>query len=1148
MSTPFDVCAVPLTGIHAIEASAGSGKTHALIGLFLRGLLECGHEVDGVVAVTFTDAATEQLAERVVRRLDAARRWFDDARGAGDDADLFANIIARVGDRRQVRARLGAALASLDRLRISTLHGYARQALADGAWRAGDLRYTVPVDGARARGEAARDCLRRWDSEDPNYALRLREHRASKDADALARFAAELTAMRPARVLPENIESEHAAATRALAQIGVAAAAQLDDASLEAACALVSGHPALSQDKDDGYTPARVAKMFDAVRSWRAAPTMPLDEIATALHPRAIDKAPTSTSGRKLARPCHPVLELLAPVIDASAQWRRLTRAADLARAWHTVEAEAARREVERGELSHDRAIQALHDALTGEDGARMAARLGMRDRLILVDEFQDTDALQFSILARVRAGAPGGLVMIGDPKQAIYGFRGGDVHAWQRARAALDAPPLRNATNWRSTPALVGAVNTLFSKPGLFDLDFIEFQPAIAATTPRAAGLVDPEVRAALVFLVPAQEDPWAAAAAEIVRLLREPAIRLDGAPLRPADCAVLVRRHRDGQAMAEALAQHDVPVARVEGSDLLESPAALEWRHWLAALADPGDRAARRLALAGAAFAFDAATLQAQAADPAADAAERARWLAWRERFEQAGVAAVMTVICGELAPRLLAREDGAALLDSLRQLGSWLDAQHRGVRDPATLLARLELACLRGRPDDGEARAAALVATDAVRVMTVHAAKGLEFPIVFVPQLDCPRRLHAAAPVRVHDADGAVVLDLGSEAHQKHAEQAKREAAAEEMRLAYVALTRAAKRCYVGVAAAGMKPDGALARLLGVAGQPPKALAAAVPAVIAALEATNPDQFAVRTSGQGAARVVPSSAASEPIALAARSTAPVARPGWQLASYSALLRRAGSEELRDTDRWVQPSRIPSGTAVAATVFGECLHAVMERIDPTSWPDPASERTIEKVADRYGLEAVDRALLRRLVDAACVTPLLPGIRWCDLDPEQRASEVTFSFRLGRRAGREVAGVLRAAGQFALAERIAGSLLDRPGLMRGAIDAVFVSEGRWHIVDWKTNRIDLALGADGLSQAMVEHGYDLQALIYQVALHRHLRSRLRAAEQTTMPIGQALYVFLRCALEPDVPAVVRTGVSAEVVAALDRAFDAGHV
>jgi exodeoxyribonuclease V beta subunit len=877
---------------------------------------------------------------------------------------------------------------------------------------------------------------------------------------------------------------------------------------------------------------------------------MPLADIASALHPIEIETAKPAVGGKKLARPRHPVFDLLAPVIDAGSTWVRLTHAADLWRAWRSVEEEAARREIERGEISHDRVIQALHEALAGEDGARIAARLGARHRLILVDEFQDTDALQFSILARVRAGAPGGLVMIGDPKQAIYGFRGGDVHAWKRARAALDAPPSRIATNWRSTPALVEAVNILFSKPDLFDLDFVDFQPALAADRQRGAGLVDRQGDAAMVFLVPAQDDdePWALAAAEIARLLRDPAVTLDGARVRPTDCAVLVRRHRDGLAMADALARLDVPAARVASTDLLEGPAALEWRLWLAALADPGDRAARRMALAGAAFAADAATLSAQASDPAADAAERVRWTGWRERFEQAGVGAVVTAICGELAPRLLARDGGAGLLDALRQLGAWLEREYRGLRDPAAMLARLERACLRGRPDDGEARAAAAVAADAVRVMTVHAAKGLEFPIVFVPQFERPKpKRDESRPVRVHDEDGTVVLDLGSKAQDAHRAQAERETAAEEMRLAYVALTRAAHRCHVGVQAAKIQPTGAIARLLGVEGQSGKALAAAVPAALAACAAAHPRLIAVRVVDADLSPVAPGPLSASPVALAPRRAVGISSPGWQLASYSALWRRTSSDDSRDHDRWVQPTTVPSPTAVAATVFGECFHAVMERVDPHDWPAAPAEREIDQLAARYGLDAGDRTLLRRLVDAACTTPLLPGLCWRDLDAGQRATEVAFSFRLGRNAGREVASVLRAAGQPALAERIAGSALDRPGLMRGAIDAVFAHAGRWHIVDWKTNRVDPSPGADGPGQAMVEHGYDLQALIYQVALHRHLRARLRSGVHRPTPISHALYMFVRCALEADAPAVVISGVAPEVVAALDRAFDAGQ-
>jgi len=497
--------------------------------------------------------------------------------------------------------------------------------------------------------------------------------------------------------------------------------------------------------------------------------------------------------------------------------------------------AEAVRAEVDlrkrgRRVMDYDDLLVHLRDALLDPaTGADAKARVSGRYRVVLVDEFQDTDPVQWQILEAAFHGTRT-LVLIGDPKQAIYAFRGADVVTYLLAtgRAGTQATL---GTNWRSDAPLVRALGTVMGGVALGDDRIVVHPVGAHHDGSRLHGApVDAPLRLRVVerTLFPrlnrddtvpvADLRPFVArdVAADIVRLLDSGATLHEGdadRPVRPADIAVLVHRNDDGVTVRDCLQAVKVPVVLTGTSSVFLSEAASDWLTLLTALEQPHRPGlARAAALTGfvgwSADRLAAADAPAVAGVPheAADALDElgARLHRWSEVLAERGVAALFEVVNADqrLVARMLGAEQGERQLTDLRHIGQALHgaatADQLGV---ASLVEWLQHRITDAGTDVSEERSRRLESdAEAVQVITVHRSKGLEFPVVYTPFL-WDRFVGTPDLVLTHDRDGERILDVGGPGHpgySQHAADALDEDAGESLRLAYVALTRA--RCQV------------------------------------------------------------------------------------------------------------------------------------------------------------------------------------------------------------------------------------------------------------------------------------------------------------------------------------------------------------
>ncbi|WP_205709381.1 UvrD-helicase domain-containing protein [Kineococcus siccus] len=807
------------------------------------------------------------------------------------------------------------------------------------------------------------------------------------------------------------------------------------------------------------------------------------------------------------------------------------------------VRAEVESRKQAGRVVSFDDLLGLLRDALAADvTGPAACERLRRRYSVVLVDEFQDTDEVQWEVLRRAFHGVRP-LVLIGDPKQAIYRFRGADVRSYlDAARVAGTRATL--STNHRSDPLVLAGVQTLLRGAALGQEGIVVLPVAAAHTAPALlpgdatpvrvrvlprAGL---PVNSTGVPLVPAVRaavaEDVASQVASVLAEGLEVRPRAGGArPLAAGDVAVLVRTGHQAVLVQEALQRRGVPCVLSRGPSVFTTPAAREWVVLLEALEQPHrTQRVRRLALSG--FVGTSAAALDAAGDAATDELS-AQLRQWAQVLSERGVAGLFAVV-GEqhaLAGRLLGRSGGERLFTDLRHVSETLHAEAVAA---GLGLASL-LSWLRARVEDAgsdvDQERSRRLDTDraAVQIATVHTSKGLEFEVVCVPYGwdEAGGGAKDRLPLS-HDPDGHRVLHVGGPGAPGYAECCAGEdadGAGEELRLLYVALTRAVSRVVLWWAPSTKTIRGPLHRLLFA--PDPQHVPEAVPVPSDAAVRARLEEFAVPGSGIVVQTATPDAVAAAPAPPAPEG--PELRPAvfgghvdgaWRRTSYSGLTRAvhetAHASVASETDEAVLDDEVdledtadleddavgagdpheawrlvpaPLADLPAGAEFGTLVHEVLEHFDPAS-ADPLGD--LARLA-RQGLAPafVDVDLLAQGLLAATATPLGPLAdhrRLLDVAAADRLVEMDFELPLGGGddAGREgspprarledVAALLRrhlppgdpvAPYAAALAEPVLGSE-SLSGYLTGSVDAVLrvVSEDgpRYLVVDYKTNRL----------------------------------------------------------------------------------------
>ena len=883
----------------------------------------------------------------------------------------------------------------------------------------------------------------------------------------------------------------------------------------------------------------------------------------------------------------------------------------------------AARDELERRKrllavMTYDDLLTRLRDVLKGANGAAAAARLRARYRVVLIDEFQDTDPVQWEIVERAFGAGGVTLVLIADPKQAIYAFRGADVYAYLAAvKAAQTRATLR--VNWRSDQALIDAHDALFgdAKLGHEGIAYRKVRAAPAHQTPRLLGA--PSAEALRVRVVDrgqpsirqtaggfaqaksAREYVAKDVAADIVSLLSSSAeldVRADDSPapirepISPGHIAVLVQSHTNARLIHAELAAACVPAVINGAGSVFGTPAARHWLHLLEALERPAYSARARSAALTPLLGWTAERV-ALAGESDLEQLHR-RLHAWARVLRLRGMAALaQTITLDEDMPkRVLGVVDGERQLTDLQHVAQLLHgaatAEQLGTSAlTAWLRERVASSKEEGNRDELTRRLES--DADAVQVLTIHRSKGLEFPVVYCPFLWEPGWIpEGNRPVYFHDADAndirAIDVGLQGPDYARHKRQYRSEERGEDLRMMYVALTRAKHQAVIWWAGSYNSRDSPLGRLLFARDDdgnirpdgPTRPTDDAVVARFNGLSEQASGSIGVERPTLG--RPASWSGAPPPVEhlVAARFDRRLdAR--WRRTSYSDLTAGAhdaivGSEPEEDvtSDEPEAPAAMGMGDGVEGAGWaqvpallgampvglqvGTFVHRVLQATDFAA-ADLDAELA-EQIAAEQGrgrVEIGDPAVVAAGLAAAIETPLgagAAGLRLRDLRRADRLDELEFELPLaggdeptGRLTLAAIARVLRGYASprdplAGYAERLADPMLRRDvrGYLTGSIDLVLRSPGpdggsRFGIVDYKTNWLGGSgeeltawhYRPDALAAEMTRAHYGLQALLYTAALHRYLRWRMPGSDPQ-LSLAGVHYLFLRGMVGADTP------------------------
>ena len=1192
MSHLLDAATFPLHGSRLIEASAGTGKTWTIAALYLR--LVLGHGPDGaaftrpllpseILVMTFTRAATKELSDRIRARLVEAGRCFRGEASPAPGDDFLTSLLADYPDsasRTRAAWRLSMAAEAMDDAAVFTIDAWCQRMLREHAFDSGNaFDEELDADEEALLAEATQDYWRQhcYPLSGAQLACALDTW---KDVGALAKdvrtlVGQPLSSGDEREPLGECIDRVRTERDTALARIsaGWVERAQSMKEWIDAQLAPKTCDWDKTRLKSNWY-PNWLASVAD----WARAPTvnsLGLSDPARRrlcpagmLEARKADAPPIELPADFAA--FQALIEAYDALPDPKAPLR-LHAAAHVARRLSELKRRARR-------FGFADMLHRLDGALGGPQGDRLRERILAQYPVALIDEFQDTSPLQYRIfdaLYRTAENVPASaLLLIGDPKQSIYGFRGADIHSYLQARRATAGRHYALGTNYRSTEALVNAVNDWFEQAEERDGDgaFLFRNGAENALPFEGASARGREERFRTAQgAVPAlsiehdlemrstrdRQRLFAARCAErIVGWLNDEAAGFDDPErgfqrLRPADVAVLVRTGREAAAVRRELRRRGVASVYLSDKDsVFASEEARDLVHWLRAVASPLDARLVRAALATRTVGLPIEELLRLASDDEAFDARseqvRALHAVWRDQ----GVLTMLrqTLHLLDLPARWLGEPDGERrltnflhLAELLQHASAELEGEQAAVRWLATRIEGGE-----GVTDEQVLRLES--DADLVKVVTVHKSKGLEYPVVCLPFACSFRRVERrnTSHLSLPDEAGRRALKLDFDAED--IARADRERLREDLRLFYVALTRArhalwmgfsvvktgnAKECRTHLSAPGYLLGGPRERTPSEWLAPLEALAARA----GAHAGTLPRIVLCRAGDDLPCTPLLAREAPPPLQERPPYAASFERD-WSLGSFSSLVRdlpalplapTGGHRPAEDEPAADEPPAL-AGASLAGdlppwhrfpggALAGDFLHGLLEWLAAERFAldgDEALEAGLRRRCERAGHGERADGLLDWM--RAILTTPLPSLG----APLQalRAQHAELEFWLPSTQLR-AAAVDAACRDALLGGRARPELPQRTltGMLMGFADLVFEHEGRYWVLDYKSNRLGTS-GADydrdALEESMAHHRYDVQAAVYLLALHRLLRARMGKSYEPARQLGGALYLFLR--------------------------------
>ncbi|MCF6263851.1 MAG: exodeoxyribonuclease V subunit beta [Xanthomonadales bacterium] len=1147
--------AIPLDGITLIEASAGTGKTYNITSLYLRQLLEIALTVEQILVVTFTKDATEELRSRIRQRVQQALvilQSADTETTYKDDPELVDWLNQRAEYKTIDEVRLRAAVVSIDEAAVFTIHGYCQRMLQDNAFATGmAFELDFIEDEAMLRQQAAEDFWRQWFGNKQSDQMINRLLIAQWNTpDVLLSAVSEQLQLDEVTLLPvtgsvSKLEKQLHSQTAGLENLHQKLASSWQQEATEVEKILTSDS-ALNRKS---YNKSAVEKALKSATEISVANnSFRRMNLGAKFELLTIETLQEKTKA-KFVTPENPFFEICSiyqQQVEGINQIVSVYKTAFLLEARGFIKQHLSDTKIAAQQLYFNDLLSHLDYALQSDQGRQLAEHLSDRYPVAMIDEFQDTDAIQYRIFKTIYTQTnAGSLCLIGDPKQAIYSFRGGDIFTYMQA--AKDADQRYSlGVNWRSSTGLIEAVNCLFSQqPEAFIQDAIQYHPVLASPVADKQRLTIAGVEPApfLIWKLQSEDqnsskdklrigDARDAAAAHcanhILMLLAESfAVQIGDRRVKARDIAILVRSHAQAALVQKALRAKGINSVTLSNKSVFETEEASALLNLLHSVEQCNDSKLLRFVLAGRLFGYSALELQALNDDSNDWEQLQRRFFDYRYSWKKHGFMQAFQQLFKreELAARMLRFSDGERRLTNLLQL---LELCQQAARTrPGVEELRRWLQDQIEHSSEGDA-AKLRLESDAglVKIVTMHSSKGLEYPIVYIPFPWSPPVLGIRGnAIYYHDENQQPCLQFCADKKQLAAanKQRERELRAEDVRLFYVAITRAAKLCVMSMGKINTTNNSAFAWLLFPAENGVSNMRGYTEEQIF----SRLDELAIASEGSIEIADPPTEMSQLQGYNTNTASAPVAKQfkariehNWWVNSYSSLTRGKASERpdydasniniLTSGNDEIQA--LPAGPG-----FGLFVHELFEHLDFTQYQVAALQKQIQDLAARYNLVEINadkgNAVVSMVKNVLATNLPDAGLKLEQLDRQQRLDEMEFYFSVGQMSQ---AKLQRALAGFPAWENAAAQF-DFPnfkGMMHGFIDLIFRHNGRYYLADYKSNRLQ-DYAANSLDAAMQIHRYPLQGLIYALALHRYLQQRLPSYSFTDH-FGGVYYLFTR--------------------------------
>jgi len=1184
----FDLINTPLTGTNLIEASAGTGKTYAISGLFLRLILEKQIPADQILVVTFTKAATDELKERIRKKLIEAKEAF--SKGSG--TDTFINeLIKKHDNHAHAFQMLQDALVDFDKAAIFTIHGFCQRILHENAFETGSLYNTELVtDQEKLMKEVADDFWRKniymqplefisyilnnKKISGPEYFFNLLNKVKTPDIKIIPKLKEpELKSLENYRDIFKGLKEKWHPYRNEVKKL-------LMDPALSGT--IYGGTKKSTNQPGYSKRELKIISMADDMDKFtdKESTPFPLFDKFENFTTSKIEKS-TKKNQVPLSHEFFDIcdeLYLKYEKVVAEFEAYFLFLKSEL---FSYAKSQIEKRKKSKNIQFYDDLLETVRNALKEDnekEGNALAKAIRQKYKAALVDEFQDTDPVQYEIFLRLFSTPGSVLFIIGDPKQAIYGFRGADIFSYMEAAYNADSK-FTLFKNWRSRPGLITAVNTLFSNiKAPFVFDEILFEKARPGRKPDADDKKEtPPLK--LWYIESNEKKPInkadavrlisTAVAGEIARITSHVKEKVQA-----GDIAVLVRTNRQARIIKDSISAQNVPSVLYNAGNVFDTDEAMEMERVLTSIAEPGNERRFKSALATRIMGVSGEQLDMAINQSIGLEGLETRLADFSNYFQiwkRHGFIRMFRLFMTqeEVKKRILAFTDGERRLTNILHLSEILhqESVEKGLgitglvkwlceqRDSSS--PRLEEHQLRLESDEL-----------AVKIITIHKSKGLEFPVVFCP-FGWEGSLVKDEEVVFHDINEnkRLTIDLGSQEIIDHIPLTQNELLAENLRLLYVAITRAKKQCYLVWGRISKAETSAMAYLFHDLLHDKKLvktddIAADLKQKFDLLSDEDLIDDLKLISGRSKGTIELSfitnendfkykSFAGKEIKLFCRNFNTKIDRKWKVSSYSSLVSgQMPDDEFPDHDTFYKPHGWTTGSHIdfqslsgqfeqtdypeKNDIFsfpkgaraGIFIHDIFENLDFKEDSADVQERLVTGKLHEYGFDIKWKNVLCDMIRNVISIPLLAEVKdltLSSISSRDRINEIEFYFPLKtvtkkklKKIFSDYIGMNIPADFPSRLERLAFSPSE--GFMKGYIDMIFRHKGKFYLVDWKSNFLGAHIknySKDSLEETMKEELYILQYHIYLLALHKYLSFRVPGYNYEKN-FGGIFYVFIR--------------------------------